>query len=270
MTRVPKVALAAAVIAWAALVQAQPAAPPASAAVGVDDAVGTPLPLDARFDATDGRTRSLGELLGKGEPALLVLAYNRCEMLCSLVLRALADLVRELSPADGDFSVVTVSIDPSETIHEAARMRAVMLERAGLEGRRARWEFLVGDRPEIDRLARALGFRYAWDEATEQYAHPAVIYAISREGRVAAYFHGLDPDPRRVREALDGTEGWTDSGGIQGAILSCFRFDSAMGRYGSLIERGFAAGAAAIGLAVLGLVAWLLHRERRAERRRAA
>src|SRR5690606_15748349 len=54
------------------------APPPAMLGIGVDERVGARLPLEARFVAGDGRSVRLGELVGNGKPALLVLAYNRC------------------------------------------------------------------------------------------------------------------------------------------------------------------------------------------------
>lgn len=264
--------LRAALLVWAAaaVADAEPMPPPALAGVGVEDRVGVSLPLDARFRSSTGRELSLGEVLGNGQPALLVLAYNRCEMLCSLVLRSVADVVRELPPETGDFSIVTVSIDPTDTVHEAARMQAVMLDRAGLGGQAARWEFLVGERVDIDRVAQAVGFQYAWDAATEQYAHPAVIYAVSPTGALSAYFQGLGPDPQRIADALRGEARWMDWRSVQGALLSCFRFDSAKSRYGALIDGGLAAGAGSVAFSVLGLVAWLLLRERRSRGDRAS
>ena len=49
---------------------------------------------------------------------------------------------------------------------------------AGLYGRRggtAGWHFLTGKDPQIHALASAVGFRYAYDAASDQYAHPSVI-----------------------------------------------------------------------------------------------
>jgi protein SCO1/2 len=126
-------------------------------------------------------------------------------MLCNLVLQGTADLVPKLGlQLRKDFTLATISIDPRETPDEAARTQALILARAGHPGDVSDWPFLVGQEPAIQRVARSLGFRYAWDERTEQYAHPAVIFAISPYGRVAGYFYDLRPDPAAVRAALLG------------------------------------------------------------------
>lgn len=237
--------------------------PPSVAAISVEEKVGAQLPLSAHFRDSTGRELSLGTVLGNGKPALLVLAYTSCTMLCSLVLRGVAELVSELERSPGEaFSVVTISIDPRDTVHEAARMQAALLDAAGLPGQRERWAFLVGEKPEIDAVAEQVGFRYAWDERTEQYAHPAVVFAISRSGEVLGYFHGIRPDPKQVRAVLDGSRLRTASSELASAVLNCFRFDTSSSQYGSLIGWLLKAGAASVGLALLVLWAKLMRHER--------
>ncbi|MFO7177540.1 MAG: SCO family protein [Pseudomonadota bacterium] len=227
--------------------------PPAMLGIGVDERVGARLPLETRFVASDGRSVRLGELVGNGKPTLLVLAYNGCSMLCSLVLRGVGELVKSSEAKLGsEYGVVTISIDPRDTFHEAARTQATMLAHAGYPDRRELWPFLVGERAAIDAVANAVGFRYRWDERTEQYAHPAVIFAISPTGEVLRYFHGIRFDPEEVRAAFAGEP---TRGTILERALACFRFDGVAARYRGLIERWFRIGAGGVLLALcLGIV----------------
>jgi protein SCO1 len=236
---------------------------PGGAAAGLEQRLGAQVPLAARFRASDGREVALGDVLEGGKPALLVLAYNRCTMLCSLVLRRVAELVPTLKGRPGDqYSLLTISIDPSDTEHEASRLQAALLDKAGVPGEPHRWEFLVGERLEIDRVASALGFRYSWDPATQQYNHPAVLFTLSPDGRVSGYFDGLSPDPAAVEAALR-LPGATPAAGIlRDVILQCFRFDTAQSRYGSAITWLLRAGAASVALA-LGAAIWRLSRTQR-------
>jgi protein SCO1/2 len=183
-------------------------------------------------------------------------------MLCSLVLRATADLVGSLDLAAGrDFSVVTLSIDPRETPFEAGRTQELALGRAGYPGQVDVWPFLVGEETAITRVADELGFHYAWDARTEQYAHPAVIFAITPQGRIGGYFYDLRPDPARVRAVLLGAR--TESGGtLASAVLQCFRFDALGSKYGPVIQRAFQGGAASVALGLAFAVVWLFRRER--------
>ena len=117
------------------VLRAETAPPPPVAAISVEEKLGAQLPLSAHFRSSTGHEVSLGDVLGNGKPALLVLAYNSCTMLCSLVLRGVAELITELERLPGEaYSVVTLSIDPRDTVHEAARLQAALLDSAGLPG----------------------------------------------------------------------------------------------------------------------------------------
>jgi protein SCO1/2 len=235
-----------------------PITPAANA--GLETGLGRQLPLAARFHTSDGRDIALGDVLGNGKPVVLVLAYNRCTMLCSLVLRGVARLVKGFELRAGDqFSLVTISIDPSETVFEASRLQTALLDSAGIPGQTHDWEFLVGERVDIDAVANALGFRYAWDPGTQQYAHPAVVFAISPGGKVAGFFDGLDPDPNALRSALTNNPSTVAAATIEDVVLNCFRFDTAQSRYGSTITWLLRAGAAAVCLAIACLI-WRLSR----------
>jgi protein SCO1/2 len=229
----------------------------------VEEHLGALVPLDTQFQSTSGRALSLGDVVGRGQPTLLVLAYSRCTMLCSLVLRATADLVPRLGLTPGkEYSLLTISIDPRETPFEAGRTREVALERAGLPGS-SLWPFLVGEEAAIRRVADSLGFSYRWDAASEQFAHPAVIFTLSAAGRVSGYFYDLTPDAAAVRLALLGGTA-PSARSVGAAVLSCFRFDSLGRKYGPVVQRCFQGGASLVALALALGIARLLRRERRA------
>jgi protein SCO1/2 len=226
---------------------------------GVEEHLGASLRLNVAFQDTTRARVLLSDLVANGRPTLLVLAYNRCPKLCSLVLRGVADAVRKLDSQPGEaFNLVTLSIDPGETADEAARTQAVVLERAGYSAQRQRWRFLVGTKPAIDRVARTLGFRYSWDERSQQFAHPAVLFVLSKEGAVKEYLYGLRPEPSQLTRALFGGSQAQTALARAGA-LECFRLEMASRKYGGVIERSFQAGSGLLLLAVaLGLsrLAW--------------
>jgi protein SCO1/2 len=160
----------------------------ASPELGIDEHVGAQVPLASRFTDTTGADVTLRDVLtpGDGKPTLLVMAYARCKMLCSVVLRGVADGVKAGRLAPGrDFHLVVVSLDPRETPDEAARVQAALLERLGRTSDRRAWPYLVGAPEAVGALARSLGFRYAWDPRTEQYAHPAVVFVLTPDARIA-------------------------------------------------------------------------------------
>jgi protein SCO1/2 len=234
-------------------------APLASTGVGVDEHVGAQVPLGRRFTTSQGAQLELGRVLGNGKPTLLTLAYNRCTMLCNLVLRGTADVVRQLELRPGrDYNAVTLSIDPRELPGEASRTQQMLLVKAGYAGQAKRWPFLVGTKADIDAVAGALGFRYRWDARSEQYAHPAVVFVLSPRGRVVAYFYGLKHDASAIEQALRSAAPVSHPTAAA-SVLSCFRFDTLSQKYGGRIHLGFQLGSAAV-LVLLVAGIWRLRR----------
>ena len=69
--------------------------------------------------------------------------------------------------------IVTVSFNNRPTRGGAGRReKAHALSSDTRPGSRDAWHFLTGDQPSIDRLTGAAGYRYVWDRATSQFAHP--------------------------------------------------------------------------------------------------
>lgn len=240
------------------------AVPPAAQDIGVDERLGEPLPRDLTFTDSAARTVRLGDYLGQ-QPVVLVLAYVRCELLCSLVLRGISDAVRTSEHALGrDYRVVTVSIDPRDTPGDAAARRVGLLEAARQRPADPGWAFLVGEEPSIRALADSLGFRYRWDARTEQYAHPGVIFLISPGGAVNQYLYGVQYAGGTLDDAIAAAgRGQIAGSDDEGGLLRCFRFIPALRGYWATISRFFEAGALLIFLALGFGIAVLIRRERR-------
>jgi len=229
--------------------------------VGVDEHVGARVPLELGFRDSRGAAVHLGDELGGDRPALLVLAYARCTLLCSVVLRGVAEAVRAADLEVGrDYHLVLVSLDPRETVDEGARKQAALLDQIGRPGERWRWPYLTGDPASVARLAGALGFRYAWDARTEQYAHPAVVFILTPDGRIARYLYGVRFAPAELAASLR----LAATGALVPApandVLRYFRFDPAARRWSKAVQLYFQIGASAIfallSTGVIGLLVW--------------
>jgi len=248
---------------------AQPA-PDAMIGAGVTERIGAVVPPAIPFKQVRGDRTTIGGFFDGSRPVLLVLAYARCTMLCSLVLRGVANVAREMQREPGrDYQLVLVSLDARETVDEAARKQATLLAELGRGDGRWRWPYLLGTRAAIDAVAGALGFRYAWDPRTEQYAHPAVIFVLTPDGRVARYLHGVQFDPVEVAAALDdAAAGRLAATTTSEDVLRCFRFDPASRRAGARAQLFLRIGAAAIFALSFAGIALLIGWERRLRRRR--
>jgi protein SCO1/2 len=170
--------------------------------IGFDQHIGQPVPVEATFRDEHGRGVVLGQYLGQ-RPVVLAFVYYSCPMLCTQVLSGLTNALNTMSLAAGrDFDVVVVSIDPRETPEMAADQKATFLARYRGDGAADGWHFLTGEQASIDRLARAAGFRFAWDEATQQFAHPAGVVVLTPDGRLARYLFGIEYGGRDLRFAI--------------------------------------------------------------------
>jgi protein SCO1/2 len=266
-------ALAVCLMSWPASAVAQlgPAPPPpgsGNAAIlqdlGFDQNLGGQLPLDLPFRDETGRPVRLGDYFGE-RPVVLSLVYYECPMLCTISLNGLARALKVLSFVPGqEFEVVTVSFDPSETPDLAAAKKkayAAQLERA--EGARG-WHFLTGDAPAIEALTGAVGFRYAWDEATQQFAHPAGIVVATPDGTVSHYLFGVEYSPKDLRLALvDSAQGRLGNP-VDQFLLYCYQYDPSTGRYSASILNLVRLGGL---LTIVGMVALILTMSRRARAR---
>lgn len=253
----------------AAPAAAQPARPPVLQGIGLEEHLGARIPLDLPFSEAAGRRVRLGEFFGDGKPVVMVLAYVRCKMLCSLVLQTTTAAVRAMPLTPGrDYRLITVSIDPDEESAAAAVRRAELVARLGRPGAADRWTYLVGAEHPIRALADALGFHYRWDPRTEQFAHPAVITVLTPDGTIARYFQGIDVAPAELAGALkSAAAGQVAQQSLAETVLSCFRFDPAARAHRAQIDRylqiGGAVIAALLGGSLLGLYRW--ERRRRSQ-----
>jgi protein SCO1/2 len=219
--------------------------PTALQEIGFDQNLDQQLPLDATFRDEEGNAVTLGSFYGQ-KPVLLAFVYYTCPMLCTQVLNAMTATISTLSlDAGKDFDVVLVSIDPRETPAQAAAKKAEYLHRYKRPGAESGWHFLTGEEPQIKRVTKAAGFRYAWDEQTQQYAHPTGIIVTTPDGRPARYLFGIEYGPRDVRMALiEASEGKIGTL-VDNLLLYCYHYDPMTGRYGVYVMRALRIAAVA-------------------------
>jgi protein SCO1/2 len=239
--------------------------PKALNGVGIDQKLGDQLPLDLVFTNEQGKSVKLGDYFGK-KPVVLSLVYYQCPMLCNQVMNGMvtAFKVMNFQPAQ-DFEVVTVSFDPRETPALAAAKKNTYVNYLP-EARRANaatgWHFLTGDEASIKRLTDAVGFRYHWDEATNQFAHASAIYVTTPQGKLARYFYGIEYAPRDLRlgliEAADNKIGTP----VDQLLLYCYHYDPSTGKYGAAVMNVMRLGGIVTLIAIAGMFLVLRRRAR--------
>lgn len=241
---------------------------PPNTDVGVDEHLGARVPAGLSFTDGAGRPVRLADLLRPDRPLVLVLSYYRCPMLCDLVLSGLSRPLRELGWTPGrEVQLATVSIDPADTPAAARLKQAAVLQALNRPDAATGWPFLIGEPGSVRALADAVGFRYAYDPHSEQFAHSAVVIVLTPDGRVSRYLYGVDFRVLDLRlAAVEAAQGRTGSF-VDRALLTCFRYEPSARRYGFYVSSVLKGGASAAILSVGVLLAVLWRND--AQRMRA-
>jgi protein SCO1/2 len=167
------------------------------------DTVGVRLPAGAKLDPrivmpnAQGLTRSVGAMLD-GKPGFLNFVDYTCNTLCGTDLMLLADAVQRAGLSQGTFHILVVGIDPKDSATEAIKMENAEIPPA----LRPSTIFLLPDAATVARATGELGFHYAYDRDADQFAHPAIVYALAPDGSVRALLSPLSLTGGDLRQAL--------------------------------------------------------------------
>jgi protein SCO1/2 len=237
--------------------------------IGVTQNLDAELPLGLEFIDDEGQRVTLGDYFDSDRPVLLSLVYYECPMLCTLVLDGMVRVMEEMEWVPGEqFEVVTVSIDPEETTELARQKKENYLRSYGNPDAARGWHFLTGKEDAIRHLADTVGFRYRYLEENGEYAHPAVLFVLTPDGKVSRYLFGVQHDPQTLRLSLvEASEGGIGNP-VDKFLLYCYRYDPDEGRYAPVAMQlmRVGGGATIVLLGTVLLTFWL--REARHKRRK--
>ena len=210
--------------------------PPMLRDVGYDQKIGSQLPLDLDLRDEQGRAVKIGEYFGHGKPVILAMVYYECPMLCTMVLNGVVSGLKPLGLTVGkDFEVVAVSFNPHDTPALAKAKKLNYVDRYGRAGSEDGWHFLTAEPAAIERVTSAVGFRYVWDPAAKQYAHPSGIVLLTPGGEISRYLFGVEYEPKDLKLGLvESSQGRLGTLTDQ-VLLYCFHYDPTMGRYSTAV-----------------------------------
>jgi len=229
--------------------------------IGVEQRLDAPLPLDIPVRDEAGRPARLGDFFGK-RPVVFAFVYYNCPMLCTQVLNGLVASLNVMSlDAGEDFDVVAVSFDARDTPAMASAKKAAYLPRYKRPNSADGWHFLTADAASIERLTKAAGFHFRYDEKLDQFAHASAIMVATPDGRLARYFYGIDYAPRDLRLGIVEASAGRIGTPVDQILLYCFHYDPSSGKYGWVVVRMIRLAAAAT-LAVLAVAIWRMSRRR--------
>jgi protein SCO1/2 len=209
--------------------------------IGIDQKLNQPVPLDLQFRDESGNTVKLGDYFRAGRPVVLNLVYYTCPMLCSEELAGEASALSVLKFTPGnEYEIVSVSFNPEETPSNAANAKRTYIARMNehLEHKTdgSGWHFLTGEQPQIQQLAKAVGFRYHYDPASKQFIHATGIMLVTPGGKIAQYYYGVEFSPKDIRLGLIEASRGNIGNLVDQVLLYCYHYDPKSGRYGAVIS----------------------------------
>ena len=167
--------------------------------IGIEEQLGSYIPLDAEFITSVGDTITIGQISDK--PFILDVVYYDCPGVCHPLLTELLWAVDRIEMVPGkDFKVITLSFDQTETPELAAKWKKNYLESMKRDIPLDSWYFLTGDSLNIKKITESIGFNYEPKGGT--YVHAGALLAVSPEGKISRYIYGSTFNPFDLKMAL--------------------------------------------------------------------
>ena len=234
--------------------------------VGIEEHLGRQIDLNLTFTAENGYPVALKEFFHSGKPVILDLIYYSCPNLCTLILNGQTAAMREILPwtPGNEYEVVTISIDPNESFDLARKKKAIYL--SSFDHSAPGWHFLCDRDGNAKKLAEMIGFKYRWDERTQQFAHAGAIMVLTPEGKMARYLYGASFHPRDLRFSLAEASENRTTMAVQKILLFCYHYDPKAGGYVLFATNLMRAG----GILTVLFIGLFLRRMFLAERKKAS
>lgn len=200
--------------------------------VGVDEHLGAQLDLSLKFRDDSGQEVPLGHYFHQGKPVLMAMVYYNCPSLCNYHLNGLTEILKSLKWTAGEkFEVVAISMDHSETPELALPKKKNYVAAYGRLESENGWHFLTGSKENVKAIADQLGFRFKWLEDKKQFAHAAVTYVVTPDGKISRYLHGIQPELNTLKLSLLEASNGKIGNAIEQVLMFCFKFDPTKNKY---------------------------------------
>ena len=240
--------------------------PSALKSVGIEQKLGSQLPLGTEFRDETGKIVKLGDYF-QGRPVIVAFVYYECPMLCNQVLNGLTGSLKGMTfDAGKEFDVVAISFDAREYDKPdlAGNKKASYMECYGRPGTEKGWHFLTGTRESIDRATSAAGFTFEWDEKSDQFAHAAGVMIANPDGKLSRYFYGIDYSPKDLKFGIMESAENKVGNAAEQLLLYCYHYDPSTGKYGLAILNvmRIAGIFTLMGMGAMALVFWRKNKKR--------
>ena len=209
--------------------------------VGIAQHLNYQLPLDLTFTDDTGKLVRLGSYFGK-KPAIFMLVYYRCPMLCSEELEGLTSALMMINFRPGkDFNIIVISIDPDETTAMAAAKKQEYVKMYGHPETADGWHFMTGTQANIDKITSVVGFKYVKFKVPgtniTQFAHASSLQIVTPQGKLAQYYMGVEYSPKDMLLGLDEASNDRIGSPVDNILTYCFHYDPRTNTHDLIISR---------------------------------
>ena len=190
--------------------------------VGINEKLGSRIPLDITFRDEGGKPVRLAELISG--PTLILPVYYSCTNVCYNLQWGLAQVLPKIkSRPNEEYRVISVSFDENESPELASKFKRVYLTAMHTPFPENGWRFLTGDAASIKGLTDAVG--YSFQRRGRDFLHPVVSIVIAGDGTIVRYLYGTSFLPKDLALALiEAREGKSGSA-VRKVMEYCFSFD---------------------------------------------
>ncbi len=224
--------------------------------VGIDQKIGSNLPLDLEFKNENGEIVKLGQFLAPGKPIIVSPVYYGCRSLCNYHLNGLTEGLKGMEWNAGEkFEVLAISFDDHEGPELAKGKKESYMKLYDRPEAEKGWHFLTGDLKAIGALTSAVGFKFRWNKEMGEWAHPSAAIVVSPEGKITRYLPGVYFKPQDIKLALNESVDGKLGTFVDRMVLFCFRYDEHQSKYSPFVSNIMKLGG---GLMILALAIWLI------------
>ncbi len=180
--------------------------------------IGTYMP-NIRLQDHEGKVYSLKDL-SQGKVLIINPIYTKCSSACPVMTEELKKAIKGL---EEDVKVLSITFDPRDSILDLKRFREV-------HSLPNNW--LVARSDEVDKLLKAIDYKYRYDERLKEFEHPNLYVVITPSGKISRYIYGVSPRLRDLRlSVLEAKKEDASLTPVESFWLRCFRYNIETGTY---------------------------------------
>jgi protein SCO1/2 len=185
-----------------------------------------PIRSDVSLTEANGKTILFTDILGE-KPILVNFVYYSCPRLCHMVTTEMTESLKLLPKKYlENLRIVTISFDHRDTKESATNFKERYKSSLEKElGYSVDWQFYIGDSEQVKRLADSVGFRYYFNETSNQYSHSSALILLTPKGLVSRYLYGIEYKVNDLKLSIIEANKNKSLSSVDSVLLFCYDYD---------------------------------------------